>query len=64
MTRKGTFNGDTVYEYSGHTYGVISPDGVAVTKEPDTFPFFEVPAGSVKWDDEWDDEDERPQATP
>lgn len=40
--------GTPVYSYDGHTYGCISPDGIAVTfdgKEP----FFEVPANSVTW---------------
>jgi len=34
---------DLVYEYTGPTYGCITPLGLAVTKEPGQTPFFEVP---------------------
>lgn len=38
--KKGTI----VYEYVGHTYGCISPHGIAVTSNPDgDIPFFELP---------------------
>lgn len=42
-------SGKEVYEYDGHTYGVISPSGVAVSDKPDTTPFYELPADSVSW---------------
>ena len=40
--------GDIVYEYTGHTYGCITPNGTAVTFEPDKAPFFELPNDSLK----------------
>lgn len=42
--------GKTVYRFSGHTYGVISSDGVAVTEVADKTPFFEVPKDAVDWE--------------
>ncbi len=35
--------GQVVYEYTGYTYGCISPTGIAVTLVPDETPFFELP---------------------
>jgi hypothetical protein len=34
--------------FSGHTYGVISPSGVAVQDEGDDGPFFELPADALR----------------
>lgn len=42
--------GTEIYRYDGHTYGCISPDGVAVSFEDGKTPFFEVPADSVDWE--------------
>lgn len=39
--------GTTVYRYTGVTYGCIGPHGVAVTSEPDTLPFFELPLSAL-----------------
>jgi hypothetical protein len=41
--------GTVVYEYVGYTYGVIG-EGVAVTREPRTFPFFELPESVIEWE--------------
>ena len=43
--------GDIVYVYDGYTYGCIG-DGIAVTKEYDVTPFFELPLDSLKPVDE------------
>merc|ERR1712159_199679 len=40
--------GTIVHVWQGHTYGVISPGGVAVSLEPDETPFFEVPATALE----------------
>ena len=51
MVRKGHLgNGKEVYEYSGYTYGCISPSGIAVSDQPEMSPFYEMPADSVSWD--------------
>jgi hypothetical protein len=39
--------GEKVYEYKGHTYGVISPDGIACTETIDDTPFFELPKDAL-----------------
>ena len=39
--------GTAVYRYHGPTYGCIGPTGVAVTSEPDTTPFFELPRSAL-----------------
>lgn len=39
--------GTTVYRFHGYTYGCIGFGGIAVSLEPDTHPFFEVPADAV-----------------
>lgn len=39
--------GDIVYPYSGCTYGCIGA-GVAVTRQPDQTPFFEVPRDALE----------------
>ena len=42
-------SGDPIFEYTRETYGLISPNGMAVTFSPDgDYPFFEVPAAAVK----------------
>lgn len=40
--------GSVVYSYTGATYGCVGPDGLAVTLEPDTTPFFQVPRDAIK----------------
>lgn len=42
--------GKHVFEYHGHTYGCISPDGVAVSEVEGKGPFYEVPENSVLWE--------------
>lgn len=42
--KKGTI----VYHYYGVTYGCIGPNGVAVSLQPDTNPFFEVPRAALE----------------
>lgn len=39
--------GETVYLYSGATYGVIGPNGTAVTEVVDETPFFELPCDAL-----------------
>lgn len=39
--------GTVVHRYSGVTYGVIGPDGVAVTLQPHKLPFFELPRAAL-----------------
>ncbi len=41
--------GTELYLYEGCTYGCISETGVAVTREPDTTPFFEVPTVAISY---------------
>lgn len=40
--------GDIVYKYTKHTYGAISPTGIACSKEEGKDPFFEVPVDAFK----------------
>jgi hypothetical protein len=40
--------GETVWSYTGPTYGVVSPDGTPVTAKAAETPFFELPADSVR----------------
>ena len=42
--------GDIVHVYHKHTYGCISPGGVAVTTVKGLEPFFEVPEGALSHD--------------
>jgi hypothetical protein len=35
--------GKLVYEWTGHTYGAITREGIAVTEQPGELPFFELP---------------------
>lgn len=39
--------GRTVYLYTDHTYGCITPAGVAVTNHPGEIPFFELPKDAL-----------------
>ncbi len=41
--------GTILFEYRGYTFNCLTSRGVAVTLEPDSFPFTEVPADSVLW---------------
>ena len=50
--KKDLRGGHQVYRFSGYTYGVISPGGVAVSEEPGENPFFEVPHDAVDWDED------------
>ena len=40
--------GTQVWSYSGTTYGVVSPRGVAVTAKVAETPFFELPADALR----------------
>lgn len=44
---KPVIEGTVVYAFAGQTYGVISPWGIACSKEYDKHPFFELPADAV-----------------
>lgn len=39
--------GEFVYEYTYHTYGCISPDGIACSEIEKETPFFELPKNSI-----------------
>ncbi len=41
--------GTSLYLYKGPTYGCISKTGVAVAREPDETPFFEVPKDAISY---------------
>ena len=41
------FKNEVVFEYSGCTYGCITPDGIACSEDGET-PFFELPRNAVK----------------
>ena len=40
--------GETVYTFSGVTYGCIGPDGIACSLDPDFGPFFELPRSALE----------------
>jgi hypothetical protein len=40
--------GTEVYKYYNHTYGCISPNGIAVSKEHGEIPFFELPRNALQ----------------
>ncbi|WP_460791122.1 hypothetical protein [Nocardioides maradonensis] len=40
--------GTVVHEYTGHTYGCISPAGIAVSDVLDKEPFFEIPLDAIE----------------
>ena len=40
--------GEIVHRYSGHTYGIISPSGVACCDEEGTTPFYEIPIDALE----------------
>lgn len=39
--------GTPVWSYHGHTYGVVSPRGIAVTAKAAETPFFELPSNAL-----------------
>jgi hypothetical protein len=41
--------GKIVFRFDGHTYGCITPTGVAVSDSSDENPFYEVPKDAVTW---------------
>ena len=41
------FEKEVVFEYTGHTYGCISPRGIACSEDGET-PFFELPGDALK----------------
>lgn len=40
--------GTPVWSYDGHTYGCITPEGIAVTAKQAETPFFELPQDAVR----------------
>ena len=42
-------SGLEVHEFRGHTYGCISPLGIAVSVKPGEYPFFEVPINAIEF---------------
>lgn len=42
--------GDTVYLFTGYTYGCISPDAVAISFNLDSNPFFQIDEKWVDWE--------------
>lgn len=42
--------GSLVFKYTGETFDCISPSGIAICMYPNKFPFYEIPANSVVWD--------------
>ena len=42
--------GTAVFEFVGETFGCVTPEGTAVALEPNSYPFVEVPTGSVIFD--------------
>jgi|CXWL01.1.fsa_nt_gi hypothetical protein len=45
---RSLFEGDTVYRFTGPTYGAIGPGGTAVSFRRGEHPFFEVPDDSIE----------------
>jgi len=45
--KRDFLKGETVYEYTGPTYGCISRKGVACSEVEGKTPFFELPADAV-----------------
>lgn len=39
--------GYIVYKYPGHTYGCVTPNGIACTDQPNKEPFFELPKDAL-----------------
>ena len=39
--------GTIVYKYMGHTYGCITPAGIAVSRKDQQLPFFELPKDAL-----------------
>lgn len=44
--------GSIVYKYYGHTYGCISPLGIACTMKEGETPFLEIPRDSLELEEE------------
>jgi len=42
--------GELVAQYKGHTYGCISPSGIACTEREGEWPFFELPEDALTFD--------------
>ncbi len=40
--------GTKVFKYNGFTYGVIGPRGIAVSRQPNEGPFFELPRAALR----------------
>ena len=39
--------GELLHEYYGFTYGCISPSGMAMSEQPNTTPYLEIPCDAV-----------------
>jgi len=39
-----------VFEFVGDTFGVITEAGIAVSLEPNSYPFYQVPFSAVGWE--------------
>lgn len=42
-----------MYEYIYYTYGVVTNKGIAVTKELNKHPFFEIEKADIEWDGDY-----------
>ena len=40
--------GEIFWTFDGETYGCISPTGIAVSRELDEYPFFEIPRTAIR----------------
>ena len=40
--------GEHVFEYTGYTYGCVTPSGIAITARPGETPFHELPADALR----------------
>lgn len=40
--------GEELFEYAGHTYGCISPNGIACSDKDQESPFYEIPKDSLE----------------
>ena len=48
--KTGMYRNRRVYEYTGYTYGVVTPGGIAVTDEAGFLPFEEINKDDIQWD--------------
>lgn len=39
--------GETVFDFTGCTYGCVGPDGIACSERPGEHPFFEIPRSAL-----------------